>query len=461
MATNVNLWTVDHGQGKVTGEPHEGQKNIMSSDARFKVVVCGRRWGKSFFAVVTLLTEALNNPGGLYWYIGPTYRQAKNIAWRMLLSRIKLFPKYFQDKCHIEKNNLIVELPNGSIIELKGAQDHDSLVGSGLNGVVLDEYAMDIYGNSPVWKEAIRPALSDKMGWAIFISTPRGYNHFYDLYDYACHHEDEGWQAWKMPTETNPYIAKQELEAARREVGSDMYSQEYEADFRKRSGLVYKEFERDKHVIEPMNPGDVPSRWRLEVGLDFGTSHPTAAIFVLFDHVNDIAYVVDEHYESEWTTERHLQSIIAKENKWITNLRKKIPKRVGDSQAKQVLLDYAKAGYPVTPTPKGRDSVMAGISEVRKRLIKDIVINKPKLFVCNNCENTIREFENYSWQGYRDDAIEVDERMRLATKGQDAPKKVFDDAMDALRYVIQYHSVEDTQGVIRHPRVARNPITGF
>jgi hypothetical protein len=104
---------------------------------------------------------------------------------------------------------------------------------------------------------------------------------------------------------------------------------------------------------------------------------------------------------------------------------------------------------------------MAGISEVRKRLIKDIVINKPKLFVCNNCENTIREFENYSWQGYRDDAIEVDERMRLATKGQDAPKKVFDDAMDALRYVIQYHSVEDTQGVIRHPRVARNPITGF
>src|SRR5690606_35504298 len=145
---------------------------------------------------------------------------------------------------------------------------------------------------APVWKEAIRPALSDKNGWAIFISSPRGYNHFFELYDYAQTQQEEGWASWKMPTRTNPYITKKELEAAKREVGEDLFSQEYEAECKKRSGLVYKECSREKHVIDPIDPKGIPGQWQLEIGLDFGASHPTAALFIMFDHVSDTAYVV-------------------------------------------------------------------------------------------------------------------------------------------------------------------------
>lgn len=461
MAVNVNLWQTTHKGGKVTGAPHEGQLEVLKSDARFKVVVCGRRFGKTLLAIITILSAALDRPDGLYWYIAPTYRQAKNIAWRLLMSRINLFPKWWRDKCKTEKNTLTIELPNHSIIELKGAQDPDSLVGSGLDGVVLDEYAMDAYGTAPVWKEAIRPALSDKQGWAIFISSPRGYNHFFELYDYAQSHEAEDWQAWKMPTSKNPYIPKKELRTARAEIGADLFSQEYEAEFMKRSGLVYKEFSREVHVIDPFEPKDIPSQWTLEIGLDFGASHPTAAIFVMFDHVADIAYVVDEHYESEWTTERHVAAISTKEEMWLAPLRKKRAKRIGDSQAKQTLLDYAAKGYYITPTLKGSDSVEEGISAVRKRLEKDIITGKPKLYIGRNCVNTIREFENYAWYGFGDASIESDEMMRYATKSKDAPRKIFDDAMDALRYVIQYHSPVGDQYVVKHTRKVRNPIVGI
>ena len=461
MAININLWHTVHKGGKVTAEPHPGQSEIMKSKARFKVVVCGRRFGKTMLAIIMILSAALEQPNGLYWYIAPTYRQAKNIAWRLLISRINMFPKWWRDKCKIEKNTMTIELPNHSIIELKGAMDPDSLVGSGLDGVVLDEYAMDAYGTAPVWKEAIRPALSDKRGWAIFISSPRGYNHFYELYDYAQSNAAEGWECWKMPTKINPYITKRELEAARREIGDDLFSQEYEAEFRKRSGLVYKEFDRSTHVIPEIEPKDIPSQWQMEIGLDFGASHPTAVLFVMFDHVTDTAYVVDEHYESEWTTERHVSAIMAKEDKWLMPLRRKRVKRIGDSQARQTLLDYASQGYYITPTLKGADSVDEGISDVRKRLEKDKITNKPKLFVCRNCVNTIREFENYSWLGYNDAAIETDDMMRLSNKRKDAPRKIFDDAMDALRYVIQYHSPVGDQFVTKHSRRVRNPITGF
>ena len=300
--------------------------------------------GKTFLAIVTL-SEALRNPNGLYWYVAPTYRQAKNIAWRLLMSRIRLFPKWWQDKCRIEQNNY--RTPNHAVIELK-AQEPDSLLGSGLDGVVLDEYAMDAYGVAPVWKEA-RPALSDKqVGYFIL---PRGYNHFFELYDYAQSHRDEGWEVEDANKGKSLYY-RERARGSKREIGEDLYSQEYEAEFKKRSGLVYKEFSRDIHVIDPIEPKNIPSRWTLEIGIDFGASHPTAAVFVMFDHVSDAAYVVDEHYESEWTTDRHISALVAKEDKWTMPLIRKRVKRIGDSQVKQTILDYASKGYYITPTLK-------------------------------------------------------------------------------------------------------------
>jgi hypothetical protein len=152
----------------------------------------------------------------------------------------------------------------------------------------------------------------------------------------------------------------------------------------------------------------------------------------------------------------------AKENKWLAILKHPQPRvRWGDSQAKQLIMDYAKAGYHITPTIKGRDSVQAGIDEVKRRLNLDMVTKKPKLYITKNCVNTIREFENYVWITGSDGSVEEDEMMRLAVKRKDAPRKIFDDAMDALRYVVSHHVPISSQGVVKRVRRDVNPLTGI
>jgi len=448
--------------GKRYTEPHEGQKTVLKSNARFKVVCCGRRFGKSVLAINTLLEHCLANSNHTYWAVAPTFRQAKTISWRYLMSRIRMLPALEQKRMRINETNLSVEFSNGSLLELKGVERPDNLLGTGLDGVVLDEYAVDTYGSSPIWKEIIRPSLSDKGGWAIIISTPRGYNHFFELFDYAQNSGDPDWEAFRMPSEVNPVLSKKELESARAELGEDLYSQEYEALFKKRSGLVYQNFDRDIHVIKEVDPDIISSRWSLEVGIDFGGAHPTAAVFVLFSQNDDTAYVVDEYYESNISSDKHLEALKAKENYWLGVLKQQRPRvRWGDSQAKQLIMDYTRAGYHITPTIKGRDSVQAGIDDVKKRLNVDIVSKKPKLYITSNCTSTIREFENYVWITGSSGSAEEDEMMRLAAKKKDAPRKIFDDAMDALRYVISHHVPVSSQGAVKTVQRQRDPFTGI
>jgi hypothetical protein len=458
MTVNFYNFLVD---GKEYNEPHEGQKVILNSKARYKVVCCGRRFGKSILAVNTLLEHALTNSDHTYWYVGPTFRQAKTIAWRFLMSRIKMLPTNYRKKMKINGTELSIEFPNGSLLELKGVERPDNLLGTGLNGVVLDEYATDTFGTYPIWKEIIRPSLSDKRGWAIIISTPRGYNHFYELFDFAQNGSDEDWAAWRMPSSMNPVLSKRELESARRELGEDLYSQEYEAEFKKRSGLVYANFDRTLHVLDEVDLKTSGS-WSLEIGIDFGAAHPTAGVFVLFSKVDDTAYIVDEYYESGLSFDKHAGNMKAIEDRWLSIIKHPRPRvRWGDSAAKQSILDYSRLGYHITPVVKGKDSVEAGINAVKRRLDVDLILKRPKLMITKNCPNTIREFENYAYISASQGAVEEDEMMRLAAKRKDAPRKVFDDAMDATRYVISHHVPIGAFGRVKPVRRNRDPLTGI
>jgi hypothetical protein len=265
-----------------------------------------------------------------------------------------------------------------------------------------------------------------------------------------------------MPSKTNPVITEKELKAARNELGPDLYSQEYEAQFKKRSGLVYPEFSRDVHVIDKVDEKKIHSGWSLELGIDFGGSHPTAAVFVLFSKEDDTAYVVDEYYEANLSTDKHAGAMKAIEDHWLNILRHPAPRvRWGDNQAKQSIIDYAQVGYHITPVIKGRDSVMSGINEVKMRLSVDLVTHKPRIYITKNCTNLIREFENYVWLSGDDGTMETDEMMRLANKRTDKPRKTFDDAMDALRYVLSHHVRVGAHGVVRPTRRNRNPLTGL
>ena len=203
---------------------HEKQLEVYSSPARFKVVAAGRRFGKSYLATVTLVLAALSAPmkSAKVWYIAPTYGQAEDIMWDMLL---EIAGELVINKW---KNKLTVELINGQKITLKGADKPDSLVGSGLWYVVLDEFA-DM--KPEVWEQSIRPALADHKGGALFIGTPEGLNHFYEVWMQGSSPKFTEWESFQYNSIDNPIIEEGELREAAMVMTKELYEQEFEASF--------------------------------------------------------------------------------------------------------------------------------------------------------------------------------------------------------------------------------------
>jgi hypothetical protein len=203
---------------------HPGQKEVMHFKSRFKVIVAGRRWGKSKLAAVSLVQAAASRAKSLVWYVAPTYGMCKSIMW---LDLIEIIPKKW-----IRKSNetiQFIELVNGSRIELKGCDKPDSLRGVGLHFLVIDE-AQDI--KKETWTTVLRPTLSDKQGGALIIGTPKGFNWLYDVYQEGqkpVNRKNGLWASWQFPTMTSPFIPPEEIEAAKRDMDEKVFNQEFNA----------------------------------------------------------------------------------------------------------------------------------------------------------------------------------------------------------------------------------------
>lgn len=256
------------------------QGQVFQSDKRFRVLVAGRRFGKSYLACIELLRGAINRPGETFFYCAPTYRMAKDIAWRVLK---KLVPKvWIKSK---NETDLKIELVNGSLIELKGTENAMALRGRSLSGVVLDEAA---FMDSEVWFEVIRPALADKQGWALFISTPDGTaSWFYDLWCYVPEDETNDWERWSYTTIEGGNVAKEEVEAARAQLDARTFRQEFEASFENLSGLVAVSFSDANISTEAADINVLP----LLMGVDFNVDPMSGICAVKKD---DTLYVFDE-----------------------------------------------------------------------------------------------------------------------------------------------------------------------
>ena len=221
---------------------HQKQIEVFESLARFKVVAAGRRGGKSFLSCVMLITEAMNMVnesvrslvGKDVWYVAPTFQQAKDIMWNLL----KTMGKDLIANTH--ENTATATLINGRRICLKGSDRYDTLRGVGISFVVLDEYA---FMKPEVWDLIIRPTLADVEGKALFIGTPEGKNHFYDLYMNAQKPEWDEWEAFHFCSLDNPLISKKEIEHARMTMSTQAFRQEFEASFSSGGGTAFKEDE--------------------------------------------------------------------------------------------------------------------------------------------------------------------------------------------------------------------------
>lgn len=248
---------------------HPKQMEVYRCRARFRVVVAGRRWGKTALSRTLMVIRAARKARQKVWYVAPSYRMAKQIMW---LDLQDVIPKKWVRK--INETTLTITLVNGSRIELKGADKPDSLRGVGIHFLVLDEF-QDI--SEETWTKVLRPTLADTRGEAIFIGTPKAYNYLYTLYKHGQDkkkQEKGEWQSWQFPTITSPFIPNSEIEAAKRDMDEKSFKQEFEASFETMAGRVYHAFDRAVHVGDfPFNP-----RLPIWVGMDFNIDPMSATI---------------------------------------------------------------------------------------------------------------------------------------------------------------------------------------
>jgi phage terminase large subunit-like protein len=209
------------------------QKQVYSDDTRFKVIVAGRRCGKSRLSAVSLLVEGLRCPqGSAVMYVAPTQGQARQIIWDLLME----LGREVISSSHV--NNMDITLINGAKIYVRGSDRPDTLRGVSLTYLVLDEVA-DIKADT--WEKVLRAALSDKKGKALFIGTPKGRNWFYDMYNLGESGDDEEWKSWHFTTKDNPLIDPKEIDGAKKTLSSFAFKQEYEASFDNAGTDTFKE----------------------------------------------------------------------------------------------------------------------------------------------------------------------------------------------------------------------------
>lgn len=242
------------------------QKHIADDPHRFRVVIAGRRFGKTHLSIRELCYHA-REPKREVWYVAPTYKMARQIVWRKLKNRL-------DDLNWLRKTNeteLRLELVNGSIISLKGADNYDSLRGVGLDFIVIDEFA-DIAPDA--WYETLRPTLSDKQGKGLFIGTPKGIGNWaYDIYQQG-QDDPHNWRSFTYTTLDGGRVPPEEIEAAKRDLDERTFRQEYLATFETFSGRIYYAFDR-VHNVEPYQ-GQTPDA--IYVGMDFNIDPMSASI---------------------------------------------------------------------------------------------------------------------------------------------------------------------------------------
>lgn len=251
-------------------EPREQFKPFHDRTQRWAALVCHRRAGKTVATLNDLIRAALicNKPDPRFAYIAPTYQQAKDVAWTYL-------QRFTADVPGVQYQiaELRVDFPhNGARIRLYGAENFDRLRGLYLDGIAIDEFG-DI--DPRAWTEVIRPALSDRQGWATFIGTPKGRNHFAEVWDNAG--QDPAWFRLMLKSSETGIIAKAELDDARKGMTEDAFNQEYECSFDAAVvGAYYgrdiTQAETDKRICSVPYDRTVPVVTAWDLGMDDSTA---------------------------------------------------------------------------------------------------------------------------------------------------------------------------------------------
>lgn len=382
------------------------QKQVIDCKTRFRVLISGRRFGKTFISINELARFA-RYPKKKCWYVAPSYRMAKSIVWHDLLDRLYKH-KWISTVNHAD---LTVYLKNSSVISLRGADNEQSLRGVGLDFLVLDEFA-DI--SESAWTEVLRPTLSDRNGHCLFTGTPRGYGNWsYLLFLKA--ETDKEWSSFQYTTLEGGQVSANEIEQARADLDERTFKQEYEASFVNYAGAIYYNFDRTVNVIESYER----KTKQIHIGMDFNIDPMSCVIAEIIDNT---VYIFDEIQIYSSNTNEISEEIKTRyPNDYIyvypdpaSNQRKTSAGGITD------LAILKNSGFNIrvrNTHPLIRDRINA----VNTKLKNSKGINS--LFIANKCKNVIKSLER---QIYKEGTVIPDK------------ENGYDHMNDSLGYMIEY-----------------------
>jgi hypothetical protein len=380
------------------------QKQVLECDKRFRVLITGRRFGKTFLAV-TELAKFARYPKKKVWYVAPTYRMAKDIVW------FELVDKLTKHKWIKKTNNsdLSILLRNGSQISLRGADNENSLRGVGLDFLVMDEFA-DVKEHA--WYEVLRPTLSDKNGSALFCGTPRGYGNWsYNLFT----KEDNNWASFQFTTLDGGQVSANEIEQAKADLDERTFNQEYMASFVNYAGQIYYNFDRKENVIDKYEPKTA----EIHIGMDFNIDPMSA---VVTEIQGDKIIIYDEIILYSSNTDEMVQEIKTRySGKHIFIYPDPASKQRKTSAGGTTDLAILKnAGFNMR-VRNNHPLIRDRINSVNTKLKN--ANGKRTLFIANNCKNMLKSIER-----------------QIYKEGTSVPDKDnnYDHMNDALGYLVEY-----------------------
>jgi hypothetical protein len=377
---------------RVVLKPPQGE--VFHCTERFRVLAAGRRFGKTYLALVELCRAAWGE-GRLVWYVTTTCKGAKRIAWKPLKEMTR---QYWAGKPN--ETDLRIELRGGGTICLRGADHYDSLRGDGLDFLVLDEYASIA---PEAWTEVLRPALADKLGRALFIGTPQGHNHFHELFERAA--TLPNWKAFQYTTAQGGNVTPGELESAAKELDERVFRQEFEASFENLGvGRAYYAFDREHNVG---NLG-FSSRFELCWAIDFNMN-PLCS--VLAQVHNGAIFVLEELILPDSNTAAACEEFLSRTAKWSCG--SKIPVSIyGDATAEQRRTSASRTDWQIVKEFFGRHTDRFEVQRYRvpsvNPPVKDRIncvnaklrnsVGQHSLLVDRNCKHLIQDLEQVSWK---------------------------------------------------------------
>jgi hypothetical protein len=398
-------------------EPHASQREVIDaffSGSRFTGLYAGRRWGKSRLSA-SIFTYAAGQRDKKIWLVAPTYDLCGKI-WYYLAPWLR--KTYGSDVRFKNTDPKKAYMSWNTIIECKSTDHPDSCIGEGLDLLGSDETATEQHGKM-IWQQQLRATLMDRLGQALFTTTPRGFNWFPEML------EAEQATVFKFPSHSNPYLAREELDAMKRSLDSVAYKQEVLAELVAFVGMVYSMFETEKHVISNTRAAEMTRDWSTCISVDPGLGNPTCIQLIRHNRIAGEDVVIRDYQASGMLFDDVLRIV----NEWKPSggYEACICDIAGKQRSQETGASFVgwMRGHGYNFQHAGVRSITEGINMVRGRLLN--TENVTRLWCAENAVHTVKALLNYH---YND---------KPGPQGEEPVKdNVYDHASDALRYYVTW-----------------------